>query len=153
MDVNTPLEEVQISLFCSLSQQHMSHLVISEKRLVEFIMKNHLGMHDSCAGKSVTNLCEKAVLEEKRFCLEVFFVPFVSNIIICSVTTDTWKIKQQLKLVILHLMSTFLTKIISLKVQRNLLWLQSHRSQRPGTKRPQDFSNAYGLLLSNKVIQ
>ena len=57
----------------------MSHLVISGKDGWNFTGKSHLGEPDSCAGKSVTNLCEEIVPEEEPLCLEFFFVPFVSN--------------------------------------------------------------------------
>jgi hypothetical protein len=52
--------------------------VIHGKDRWNFTVKNHLGMPDSCAGKSITNLYEKIVPEEEQFNLE-FFVPFVSN--------------------------------------------------------------------------
>lgn len=79
MDTNTPLQEAQISPFCSLQQQHMSHLVISGKDRWNFIVKSHLGTPDSCVEKGFTNLCEEPVSEEEQYCLEFFFVPFVPN--------------------------------------------------------------------------
>lgn len=55
----------------------MSHLLISGKDQWNFIVKSHVGMPDSCAGESLTNLCEETVPEEVRFCLAFFFGPFV----------------------------------------------------------------------------
>lgn len=62
----------------------------------------------------------------------------------CSVTTNIWRVEQHIKIHNFTLNEYFLAKINSLREQRNLCKPIGHR--RPGTKGPQESSNAFVTL-------